>query len=488
MSSAARDVAESSRAGQEAEQEPESEPQRKWVALVSAAVFPGDEDDERAQKIDPGTDVLLDLNDPPLPSYLMLHPRVAPDPRRNNEPLSAYILAADRSACILLQVVEGNLPDFFLCNTHRSTVTILPPVPAYIKASEGLDIRPHLSIGLIADPHRRGHYVVAQLHPTTSLYHPNKLLCYSTAKGQWFARHLTRRQARMCNPFSETGVLAHDGRLWWIALAYGVFFCDPFTALGCPELRFLPLPDDCEMDGYVGFDRRIRTLLDQRRCVRPSEGKLRFVEIRGLSYDVLVDVPAANPTVWMWTLDDPEGPDRWTLEYEVAFAEIWANKTYADAGLLPREVPHIALVDPNDHYVVYFFQGSKFFGLDMREKKVVACKQCLIDRDQLMFRSSRPIVDAWELPPPPPKLSGDDDSSPDDNVWSTQSYAEEKKRQVTESVDSWLNQARLEWTRDPDASDESWREWQMAPPSDESSVNSGGQADDEPEIQLPPSP
>ena len=75
-----------------------------------------------------------------------------------------------------------------------------------------------------------------------------------------------------------------------------------------------------------------------------------------------------------------------------------------------------------------------------------------------------------------------------DNVWSTQSYAEEKKRQVTESVDSWLNQARLEWTRDPDASDESWREWQMAPPSDESSVNSGGQADDEPEIQLPPSP
>ena len=75
-----------------------------------------------------------------------------------------------------------------------------------------------------------------------------------------------------------------------------------------------------------------------------------------------------------------------------------------------------------------------------------------------------------------------------DNVWSTQSYAEEKKCQVTQSVNSWLNQARLEWARDTDASVENWRAWQMAPPtSDESYVNSGGQADDEPEIQLPPS-
>jgi hypothetical protein len=73
-----------------------------------------------------------------------------------------------------------------------------------------------------------------------------------------------------------------------------------------------------------------------------------------------------------------------------------------------------------------------------------------------------------------------------DKVWSRQSYAEEMKSQVTESVDSWLTQARLEWTRDTDASEENWRAWKMAPPtSDESSANSGGQADDEPEMQFP---
>jgi hypothetical protein len=126
----APELAQWSRAGKEEEQEPEpSEPQRKWVALVSVVVLFGSED-ERAQEIILGTDMLMvDLNDPPLPSYLVLHPRIAPNPRRTNEPLSAYILAADRSGYILLQVVEGNRPDFFLCNTHTRTVTILPPPP-----------------------------------------------------------------------------------------------------------------------------------------------------------------------------------------------------------------------------------------------------------------------------------------------------------------------------------------------------------------------
>ncbi|AQK70602.1 hypothetical protein ZEAMMB73_Zm00001d016389 [Zea mays] len=369
----APELAQWSRAGKEEEQEPEpSEPQRKWVALVSVVVLFGSED-ERAQEIILGTDMLMvDLNDPPLPSYLVLHPRIAPNPRRTNEPLSAYILAADRSGYILLQ------------------------------ASHGVDILPELSMGLIADPQRSGQFVVAQLHPTISYRKPNKLLYFSTAKGRWFVRNLTRarQRVRMHNP-NEIGVVAHDGRLWWFAPSYGVFCCDPFTpVLKCPELRFIPLPANSEMP-----------LVIKRRCVRPSEGKLRFVEIRGLSYKVPVD--ESNPTVWMWTLDDPEGPNPWTFEYEVAFAEIWKDETYAAAGLQPGEVPDVALVDPNDHYVVYFFQGSKLFGLDLREKKVVACEECLIDRDRLEYQSSRPIVDAWELSPPPPILSGDDDSSTD---------------------------------------------------------------------------
>jgi hypothetical protein len=413
------ELVQCSRAGKEALQEPESEPQRKWlpesepqrkwVALVSDAVLLGNEDD-RAQEIVHGTDRLLELKDPPLPSYLLLHPRVSTNTRRTSSPLSAYVLAANnRSACILLQIVEGNRPDIFLCDTHRCTVTILPPLPSYLWSRPGIYIRPHLSIGLIADPYHRGHYVVAQLQPTTSFHNPNRLLCYSTAKHQWFALQITRQTAHLYNPLSENGVLAHDGRLWWVALAHGIFFCDPFTpVLQELRLRYLRLPADCH--GYVALEPRIRTLIHQRRCVRPSEGQLRFVEIHGLAYDdVLVDAPA-NPTVRMWTLEDPERPDPWTLEYEVPFAEIWDNETYAHAALPRGEVPHVALVDPNDHCVVYFFQGSKLFGLDVRKKQVIACKECLIDRDQVTLQSSRPIVHAWELPPPPTLLG---DLSPD---------------------------------------------------------------------------
>ncbi|AQK84715.1 uncharacterized protein LOC100280332 [Zea mays] len=464
----APEVEEPSRARQEAKQEPESKPLRKWVALVSSVVLLGNEN-ERDQEI-AVNDVLLDINDPPLPSYLVLRQRhrVGPDPRRNHEPRSAYILAADRSACILLQVVEGNRRDLFLCDTYKRAVTILPRV-SYIQACKGHGISPHRSIGLIADPHHRGHYEVVQLHSSTSGSdnQPNRLLCYSTATRGWFTRGLTLQQSRMRKPFSETGVLAHDGRLWWLALAYGVFFCNPCTPLFEPrpaQLHFLPLPADCVLDVYVPFDPLVKTLIDQRRCVRPSEGKLRFVEIRGLSYNEFVDVAPTNPTVWMWTLDDPEGPNPWTFEYEVAFAEIW-DDTYADAGLLPSKVPRVALVDPNDHYVVYFFQGSKLFGLDARDKKIVACKECLIERNQQMFPSSRPIIDAWELPGDVATMTLHETI-----MFGRHSlYSEEKKREVMESIDYCLEQARLEWARDADT-------------SDESSVNTSGQADDEPEI------
>jgi hypothetical protein len=147
------------------------------------------------------------------------------------------------------------------------------------------------------------------------------------------------------------------------------------------------------------FNPGTSTLIKQRRCVRASEGKLRFVEIRGLSYDVRAadDVPQADPTIRMWTLVDPEDPHPWKVEYEAPFAEIWDAKTYTDAGLPRRKVPHVAFVDPDDHGVVYFLHGSKLFGLDVRKKQVVAYEEGYGDREHMFHR---PIVDAWKLSPP----------------------------------------------------------------------------------------
>lgn len=406
----------SSRARQEAEAEAEP-PQRRWVALVSIPVILASGDERARAMLAHATNVELDLHDPPQPSYLLLHPSIVGLKPVAQQP-SVYILATDGSGSLVFRVTNHgrNGPDeddvMYFCDAHARRAISMPAVPY---SDLRVEARPHRSrsIGLIADPDpcRHGHYLVAQLYPRDSVLLGDKLLCCSTATFQWFVKPLlTSATTRMRNPSADTGVVAHAGRLYWLALAYGVFVCDPFADTA--HLRFLALPADCDL-GEKPY-RINRAYVAQCRRVAPSEGQLRYVEVRGLSYEAYVAPavapPPVHPTVWMWTLVDPEATEPWRFEYEAPFAEVWAHESYAAAGLPHGEVPHVALVDPDDHGIVYFFQGSKLFGLDVRKKQVIACKECLIDRDQVTLQSSRPIVHAWELPPPPTLLG---DLSPD---------------------------------------------------------------------------
>ena len=98
----------------------------------------------------------------------------------------------------------------------------------------------------------------------------------------------------------------------------------------------------------------------------------------------------------------PTGPNPWELEYEAPFAEIWAHDSYVAAGLPPDKVPNLALVDPDNHGVVYFFQGTRLFGVDVRARRVVACGDCVIGDTPIEMGgnlSSR-FVEAW-VPPEP---------------------------------------------------------------------------------------
>ncbi|OEL17655.1 hypothetical protein BAE44_0021326, partial [Dichanthelium oligosanthes] len=211
--------------------------------------------------------------------------------------------------------------------------------------------------------------------------------------------------------------------------------CNPFD--DTPRLRLVRLPPGCWLQHLERIARSTRILLDKRRCIRPSEGKLRYVEIRGFSYAATATAtePPINLAVRMWTFVHPDAQNPWNLEYEAPFAEIWAHDTYVAAGLPPDKVPHVALVDPDNHGVVYFFQGSRLFGLDVRQRRVVACDECLIDDDpKQRFQSSR-FVDAW-VPPPtlpgrgddPPTLHGrGDDPSSHDGSPLKLTYDEEKR-------------------------------------------------------------
>ncbi|RLN24660.1 hypothetical protein C2845_PM07G01150 [Panicum miliaceum] len=229
-------------------------------------------------------------------------------------------------------------------------------------------------MGLVADPRFPGHHMVVQLHPTpwTSFRRHATLLCYSTVTGRWALKPLA--SAPNHEPWGEHGVFAHDGLLWWVDVAYGMLACNPFDDY--PHLRFVPLPAGCEMHDLGDRRPRPTKLMDQSHLIRPSQGMLRFVEIQSLSYDgAAVDDPRPTPP----------------FECEASFADIWAHDSYVAAGLPQGKVAKLALVDPNNHDVVYFFQVRALFALDVRARRVLACEECLVDRQvqSLEFQYSR---------------------------------------------------------------------------------------------------
>ncbi|PAN35321.1 hypothetical protein PAHAL_6G199300 [Panicum hallii] len=414
----ASEAAEPSRAREEAAEREASEavarqPQRSWVALASIPVVVYGANDARAEAIAPGAaDLLLELHDPPRASYLVLPERLVPDPRWREPNNFAYIIAAARDRLLFMasqRATQGRGvldPDYFLCNVSDGTAARLPAVPADFR----IMLFPRRTMGLIADPRCPGHYMIAQLHPDdeAAMKRHDALLCYSTATGQWSVKQLA--SAPDHEPWGAHGVIAHGGLLWWVDIAYGMLFCDPFD--DHPRLRLVPLPTGCEMHG-LGNNVRPTILMDQRRLIRPSQGMLRYVEIQGLSYDHAdVDDPI-SPAVTMWTLVDPEGPHPWRFECEASFDDIWAHDSYVAAGLPQGKVPKLALVDPNNHDVVYFFQDTALFALDVRARRVLACEECFVDRvfQDPLFQYSR-FIDAWERELPP-TVRGDGRASSD---------------------------------------------------------------------------
>ncbi|CAO2201793.1 unnamed protein product [Urochloa humidicola] len=413
------EVGESSRAREEAAEEGEASgtAARPWVALSSIPVVYGTRHAAAAAFV-PGVDFLLELQRPPRASYLALPERLVPDPRLWEPGYNfPYVIAAAPGRLLFMASQMATQrrsvfdPDYFLCDVDARTALRLPAVPHELP----LRLFPRRTMGLAADPRfpGQGHYMLAQLHPAEGTFQMrhDALLCFSTATGEWSVKQLA--SAPDHEPWGAHGVFALGGFLWWVDIAYGMLFCDPFEEH--PHLRLVALPDGCQMQG-LGRGYRDTRLMDQRRLVRPSQGLLRYVEIQGLSYDPVpaaVNDPPNNPAVSMWTLVEPEGADPWRPEYETPFADIWAHRTYIDAGLPQGKVPKLALVDPNNHKIIYFFQDALLFAWDAGAGKVVCCQECFVDRDfrDLDFQFSR-FVDAWESELAP-TLHGDDAASSD---------------------------------------------------------------------------
>jgi hypothetical protein len=165
--------------------------------------------------------------------------------------------------------------------------------------------------------------------------------------------------------------------------------CDPFA--DAPDMAYVPLPrprDDDDADAasrcacYYCSERMIAS----RRVVQLSNDSFRCVHITSARH-------GAAPTVTMRTLADPETAD-WTLDYQVSFADIWADDTYKAAGL-PDKEPVVALIHPINHDVLYCFLDGYLFGVDVRARKVVQCEAHGMAQDSVSSSS----VLACKLPP-----------------------------------------------------------------------------------------
>ncbi|XP_037416605.1 uncharacterized protein LOC119279486 [Triticum dicoccoides] len=334
-------------------------------------------------------DLSLDLAAPPRVSALTVPPRVSPvqaDPTSGAcpwvvtaDPASGLLLLcapppppaptpplppAYRNGRLVLNItdIERRPPAYFVCDVASATAFRLPQ-PGRDPRGLGSEINA-LNLGVVAAPGAGGgalRYMVVEFRYMFADKHAT-LLCFSSDTGEWVWKPVHNPLGHWI--WGRDGVVAHDGKLWWVDLAGGLIFCDPFA--DAPVLDIVPLPEsDCYLPGASCAHCAGRPAA-YRRFVQVSAGKFRCVEWSSRSDD------EAPMTVSMWTLNDPESKE-WVLKYyKVSFQEIWADDSYKAAGRTEKN-PTFALVHPMNPEVLYFFLEEHLFGVDLRAKRVVEC-------------------------------------------------------------------------------------------------------------------
>ncbi|TVU19891.1 hypothetical protein EJB05_36071, partial [Eragrostis curvula] len=341
---------------------------RKWVALAAVPVVVGSKD-ERAEKIAAGTDVFVDIREPPAPSYLLLPGRVA----RKVPGRLPRILATHSSGRLLFHATAASedgvdaTAGYFLCDGRARTATRLPAVPV---ARLGVDLAPDRTIGLLSDPRHAGQYVVAQLHAAAGII-PENMLYYSTNSGEWEIKQLVGAASPDHQAWGAQDV-SEDGNLWCVDADHGcILSCDAFAEH--PQLRQLPFP--------FGRDNQpvVRAPVARRQYVGVSEGSLRYVEIGGSK---------EKPAVRGWTYRTGAEAAGWQVEYNVPLEAIWSGKGGRSA-MRKKDHIEVQLIDPTNRHVVYFSVGKKLFQVEVPAHRVMK---------QLYMTDPCQIV-AWELPP-----------------------------------------------------------------------------------------
>ncbi|PUZ61112.1 hypothetical protein GQ55_4G247300 [Panicum hallii var. hallii] len=234
-----------------------------------------------------------------------------------------------------------------------------------------------------------GDYVITELQ-VAKRSDRAKLLRFFSAERLWLDTNLFNPLSAVDadREWAPSGVVAHEGKLWFLDLSWGILSCDPSTIL--PVLRFHDLPPG----RYI---HEPKPFLHTIRCVSVSNHMLRYVDI---ARDLDLDGRVAERKVSVWTaIPDPDCGDsdhgiRWLKTYEMGFKEIWNDASYRETQL-PAKIPEIVLVHPKHPNVVYFFLRRSLFGVDVPAHRVVGF---VMDAHKLVAPGCRRCVLPWDLP------------------------------------------------------------------------------------------
>ncbi|KAF8657525.1 hypothetical protein HU200_060089 [Digitaria exilis] len=233
-----------------------------------------------------------------------------------------------------------------------------------------------------------GDYVVTELKIARN-NHRAKLLRFFSCEKIWIETVVFNPLSCVDREWSPSAVVAHEGKLWFIDLSWGIFSCDPTDAL--PVLQFHDLPPGRYISEGKPF---IHTI----RCISVSKRMLRYVDI---ARDLDLDGRVAEKKVVVWTgIPEPDGFDVdhgmiWIKTYEMSFRKIWEDDSYR-ATQLPPMVPEIVVMNPRHPNVVYLFLRGTLFGVDVPNHKVVGFVK---DARKLVAPGGRHCVLPWDLPP-----------------------------------------------------------------------------------------
>jgi hypothetical protein len=358
-------------------------------------------------------DLFFELVDPPRLSFLTVSTRVSPArppplARRGTSSVIRHprILSADLSASLFLTVTPTPHPpaaapttassssartsaatdiccfvlDAASCTSHR----IPDPAPGFAR------------FGVIAAPDGASFMVVGLRCPIGN--DRASLHCFSSRTGGWVTKDVNNPRPHRTWTFSD--VIAHDGKLWWVdttaTTTKGLLYCDPFADQ--PSMSFVPFPNH-----VTAMEARAKaTAYDY---VQVADGRLRWVHVLCDLDETEDGAPILNgaPLLSIYVVlggDD----DGYRLDFELlphwrgdfSFCFIWESDTFKATEMPKYEQPVLALIDPNDTDLLYFFLGDYLFGFDIWKHVVLGYAPHGMDDPDVSSPSS---LLAWKLPP-----------------------------------------------------------------------------------------